>query len=103
MDALLAVMARLRAPDGCPWDREQTSASLARYTLEEAYEVLDAIERGDPAHLRDELGDPPRKTGKPGVGIRGGGSTLCPGVGCVALHLVKKRTFARGVTAQRRD
>jgi MazG family protein len=57
MDALLAVMARLRAPDGCPWDREQTSGSLARYTLEEAYEVLDAIERGDPAHLRDELGD----------------------------------------------
>jgi MazG family protein len=57
MDALLAVMARLRAPDGCPWDREQTAASLARYTLEEAYEVLDAIERGDPAHLRDELGD----------------------------------------------
>jgi MazG family protein len=57
MDELIAVMARLRAPDGCPWDREQTAASLARYTLEEAYEVLDAIERGDPAHLRDELGD----------------------------------------------
>lgn len=57
MNALIAVMARLRAPDGCPWDREQTPASLARYTLEEAYEVLDAIERGDPAHLRDELGD----------------------------------------------
>jgi len=57
MTALIGVMARLRAPDGCPWDREQTSASLARYTLEEAYEVLDAIDRGDPAHLRDELGD----------------------------------------------
>lgn len=57
MDALIAVMARLRAPDGCPWDREQTSASLARYTLEEAYEVVDAIERADLLHLRDELGD----------------------------------------------
>jgi len=57
MNALIAVMARLRAPDGCPWDREQTSASLARYTLEEAYEVIDAIERADLAHLRDELGD----------------------------------------------
>jgi uncharacterized protein YabN with tetrapyrrole methylase and pyrophosphatase domain len=57
LDALLAVMARLRAPDGCPWDREQTLASLAPYTLEEAYEVVDAIESGDLAHLRDELGD----------------------------------------------
>jgi ATP diphosphatase len=57
LDALLAVMARLRAPDGCPWDREQTLASLAPYTLEEAYEVVDAIESGDLAHLQDELGD----------------------------------------------
>jgi len=54
---LLATMARLRAPDGCPWDREQTFATLARYTIEEAYELVDAIERGDLAHLRDELGD----------------------------------------------
>jgi ATP diphosphatase len=50
-------MARLRAPDGCPWDREQTLASLAPYTLEEAYEVVDAIESDDLAHLQDELGD----------------------------------------------
>ncbi len=50
-------MARLRAPDGCPWDREQTFASLAPYTIEEAYEVVAAIESGDPAKLRDELGD----------------------------------------------
>ncbi|MGA2778223.1 MAG: nucleoside triphosphate pyrophosphohydrolase [Steroidobacteraceae bacterium] len=54
---LLATMARLRAPDGCPWDREQTFATLARYTIEEAYELVDAIERGDLPHLRDELGD----------------------------------------------
>ena len=50
-------MERLRAPDGCPWDREQTFASIAPYTVEEAYEVADAIERGDLAHLKDELGD----------------------------------------------
>ncbi len=54
---LLATMARLRAPDGCPWDREQTFATLARYAVEEAYELVDAIERGDLAHMRDELGD----------------------------------------------
>jgi ATP diphosphatase len=54
---LLAIMQRLRAADGCPWDKEQTFASIAPYTIEEAYEVADAIERGDLRHLRDELGD----------------------------------------------
>lgn len=54
---LLALMARLRAPDGCPWDREQTFGTIAPYTVEEAYEVADAIERGDMAALKDELGD----------------------------------------------
>jgi nucleoside triphosphate diphosphatase len=54
---LLAIMARLRAPNGCPWDREQTFASIAPYTIEEAYEVADAIARGDMRHLKDELGD----------------------------------------------
>src|SRR5258706_7106237 len=54
---LVDLMTRLRAPGGCPWDREQTHASLRPYLLEETYEVLDAIERGDPAGLRDELGD----------------------------------------------
>jgi nucleoside triphosphate diphosphatase len=57
LDRLLKIMARLRAPDGCPWDREQDFASIAPYTIEEAYEVADAIERGDMPHLRDELGD----------------------------------------------
>jgi ATP diphosphatase len=54
---LLAIMERLRAPDGCPWDREQTFATIAPYTIEEAYEVADAIEREDLPHLKDELGD----------------------------------------------
>src|SRR5258705_2673086 len=54
---LVDLMTTLRAPGGCPWDREQTHASLRPYLLEEAYEVLDAIERREPAALRDELGD----------------------------------------------
>ena len=55
---LLALMVKLRDPiSGCPWDRVQTFATLAPYTLEEAYEVLDAIESGEPGKLRDELGD----------------------------------------------
>src|SRR5262245_35541527 len=55
---LLAIMARLRDPDGgCPWDVEQTFATIAPYTIEEAYEVADAIDRGDLHALKDELGD----------------------------------------------
>jgi MazG family protein len=53
----VAIMARLRAPGGCPWDREQTFDTIRKYTLEEAYEVFDAIERRDFAHLSEELGD----------------------------------------------
>jgi MazG family protein len=54
---LLKVMARLRGPGGCPWDREQTHQSLARHLLEEAHETLEAIDQGDPDRLREELGD----------------------------------------------
>jgi len=58
IDRLIAVMARLRDPvAGCPWDVEQTFATIAPYTIEEAYEVADAIERGDIEDLKDELGD----------------------------------------------
>lgn len=58
IDRLLAIMARLRDPDGgCPWDVEQTFATIAPYTVEEAYEVADAIERGDLSDLKEELGD----------------------------------------------
>ncbi|MBX7171369.1 MAG: nucleoside triphosphate pyrophosphohydrolase [Pyrinomonadaceae bacterium] len=60
-DELISVMARLRAPGGCPWDREQTYASLAQYLLEECYETFDAIQEadqtGDTANLTEELGD----------------------------------------------
>jgi nucleoside triphosphate diphosphatase len=54
---LVRVMARLRAPGGCPWDREQDHRSLARHLLEEAHEVLDAIDANDTERLREELGD----------------------------------------------
>lgn len=54
---LLAIMKVLRSPQGCPWDREQTSASLIPYTLEEAYEVADAIESGQEYKICEELGD----------------------------------------------
>jgi XTP/dITP diphosphohydrolase/ATP diphosphatase len=53
----IAIMARLRAPDGCPWDREQTFDTIKRHTLEETYEVFDAIERRAWPDLKDELGD----------------------------------------------
>ncbi len=58
IDRLLAIMARLRDPEGgCPWDLEQSFATIAPYTIEEAYEVADAIEQNDMAALKDELGD----------------------------------------------
>lgn len=57
VDELLEVMRRLRGVDGCPWDRAQTFASLVPHTLEEAYEVADAAQRGDHPGLREELGD----------------------------------------------
>lgn len=54
---LVETVAILRSPGGCPWDREQTHESLKRYAIEETYEVLEAIESGDPGKLEDELGD----------------------------------------------
>jgi len=56
-DALVEIIARLRAPDGCPWDRKQTHASLRANLLSECYEVLEALDEGDSDKLRDELGD----------------------------------------------
>ena len=57
LEELIAVIAKLRAPDGCPWDREQTHNSLRPNMLEEAYEAVDAIDENNMAHLREELGD----------------------------------------------
>jgi MazG family protein len=56
-ERLAAVQARLRAPDGCPWDREQTHASLRTYLIEETYEVLEALESGDDGKFAEEMGD----------------------------------------------
>lgn len=57
IDDLRRTMAKLRAPDGCPWDREQTHESLARHLIDECSELLDTIDRGDIPHMREELGD----------------------------------------------
>ncbi|HEY8486618.1 MAG TPA: nucleoside triphosphate pyrophosphohydrolase [Limnochordales bacterium] len=57
VEVLVRIMAALRGPQGCPWDRQQTALSLRRYLIEESYEAVAAIERGDTAALRDELGD----------------------------------------------
>ena len=57
MDDLLEIMEKLRAPDGCPWDREQTHQSIRQNMLEEAYEAADAIDHGDMDNLKEELGD----------------------------------------------
>src|SRR6202142_513557 len=54
---LVALQARLRGPNGCPWDREQTHESLRKFLIEETYEVLDAMESGDPRKFSSELGD----------------------------------------------
>lgn len=57
MDDLKRIMELLRSPEGCPWDKEQTHQSIRRNMLEEAYEVAEAIDENDPAHLKEELGD----------------------------------------------
>jgi XTP/dITP diphosphohydrolase/tetrapyrrole methylase family protein/MazG family protein len=57
MDELKATIARLRAPDGCPWDQEQTHASLVRCLIDEVSELIETIDRGDLPHMREELGD----------------------------------------------
>ncbi|HVE13359.1 MAG TPA: MazG nucleotide pyrophosphohydrolase domain-containing protein, partial [Elusimicrobiota bacterium] len=57
LDRLVALVARLRSPRGCPWDRKQTHLSLIPYLQEEARELAQALRRGDPADIEDELGD----------------------------------------------
>ena len=57
LEELISIIAKLRAPDGCPWDREQTHYSLRPNMIEEAYEAVDAIDENDMPHLKEELGD----------------------------------------------
>ncbi|MBU0699710.1 nucleoside triphosphate pyrophosphohydrolase [bacterium] len=57
LDRLVEIIAKLRSPEGCPWDREQTSQTLKPYLVEETYEVLEAIDEGNPEHLKEEMGD----------------------------------------------
>ena len=57
LERLRATMDRLRSPGGCPWDAEQTHETLLKYLLEESYEFIDAVERGDRVEMREELGD----------------------------------------------
>ncbi|MGH7960149.1 MAG: MazG nucleotide pyrophosphohydrolase domain-containing protein, partial [Opitutaceae bacterium] len=57
IEDLKATMARLRAPDGCPWDQEQTHATLVRCLIDEVSELIDTIDRNDCSHMREELGD----------------------------------------------
>jgi tetrapyrrole methylase family protein/MazG family protein len=57
VDDLLKIMAKLRSPSGCPWDREQSEQTLKKYLIEESYEALEAIEAGNPKELKEELGD----------------------------------------------
>ncbi len=57
LEDLVRIMEKLRSPEGCPWDREQTHRTLLPYLLEEAYEVVDAVEKGDDKELKEELGD----------------------------------------------
>ena len=68
LERLTEIMVRLRAPDGCPWDRVQDFRSIAPYTIEEACEVAEAIEQGDMAGLKDELGD--LLLGWPGIALQ---------------------------------
>lgn len=57
LQELIALIKRLRAPDGCPWDQKQTKQDIGKYLLDEAYEVLDALAENNPGHLEEELGD----------------------------------------------
>ena len=57
LQALITLIKKLRAPDGCPWDQKQTPKDIGKYLLDESYEVLDALSEKDPQHIREELGD----------------------------------------------
>ena len=76
MQSLVETIWRLRQPDGCPWDREQTHESIAKNMIEEAYQAVDCIEQNDEVHLREELGEC----------AHAGGSARADRGGCWCLH-----------------
>src|SRR4029453_5573891 len=96
---LVDIMARLRAPDGCPWDREQTIDTLKKYVLEETYEVLEAIDHHDHDALREELGDfPPQAVFLAQPEQEAGHFSIADSVKTIADKLVRRQphVFARG-------
>ncbi|HEY6361556.1 MAG TPA: nucleoside triphosphate pyrophosphohydrolase [Vicinamibacterales bacterium] len=98
-DHLVEIMRALRAPDGCPWDREQTLASLRPFVLEETYEVLEAIEHGGPEQLREELGDYLYEAVfLAQISEEAGDFTIADAIGSICDKLVRRHphVFARG-------
>lgn len=97
MDGLVYVIERLHAPDGCPWDREQTHASLRPHLLEEAYEALEAIDHDDPAALTEELGDVLLQVlMHAAVAVRSGEFTLHDVVEHIARKLIRRHPHVFG-------
>ena len=99
MDQLLSTMRRLRAPDGCPWDREQTHESLRPYLLEEAAEAADAISTGDAAQMADELGDVLLQVAFHAVVAEEAGTFAYPDIeGSIVAKLVRRHPHVFGET-----
>ncbi len=100
---LLAVIAALRAPDGCPWDRKQTRSSMAPHLLEEAYEAVDALQRGDDAAAREELGDVLMNVLMIAqIGAEAGGDDLEAIAAAIADKLVRRHPHVFGTPEQKR-
>jgi MazG family protein len=97
LQELLATIARLRAPDGCPWDREQTAASMAPHLLEEAFEAADALRRGDAAASVEELGDVLVNVAMISqIAYEGGGSSCDQVAAAAAAKLVRRHPHVFG-------
>jgi MazG family protein len=105
-DRLVEIMRALRAPDGCPWDREQTLASLRPFVLEETYELLEAIEDGAPENLREELGDYLYEAVFLGqISEEAGAFTIADAIDGICEKLVRRHphVFARWETMKARE
>jgi len=94
---LLLVIARLRAPDGCPWDRQQTTASMAPHLLEETFEAVEALRRGDARHACEELGDVLMNVGMIAqISSEAGGFAIADVAAAVADKLVRRHPHVFG-------